>query len=349
MYGYYKYAPSVTQEEILSKVSQEDIFKIVIKEDIILDKGALYRAPYRDDKHPDCYFERYNGVLYFKDYADFEGKASKDCFNMLERCFNINYYEALKYVNDYFNLELGDSSKEEIGNTVEESNIQYNRKKITITFAPRPFSNKDKNFWAQYEISRDNLVEDKVIPITMYKSMSRKGTPFLVKPFDIVYAYTDFPDNKVKIYRPHSPTKEGKWFTNCNQNDIGCINALSKSGDLLIITKSYKDCRVLRNQGLNSVWIQSEGVIPSVKIIKDLCERFTNIVVWFDNDQTGLARAKALKDYINGIVPNKANTVFLPPKLFKEENIKDPSDYIASKGRKALRDFLVQKQLLHES
>ena len=55
MYGYREYVPLNT-EEILKRVSQEDIFKIVIKENIILDKGALYKAPYRIDNNGDCYF-----------------------------------------------------------------------------------------------------------------------------------------------------------------------------------------------------------------------------------------------------------------------------------------------------
>ena len=40
------------------------------------------------------------------------------------------------------------------------------------------------------------------------------------------------------------------------------------------ITKSYKDCRVLRNLGLNSIWLQNEVAIPSRNIFEDLCKRF---------------------------------------------------------------------------
>ena len=60
-----------------------------------------------------------------------------------------------------------------------------------------------------------------------------------------------------------------------------------------------------------------------------------------------MARAKAFKDHINGMYPDKATTVFLPPILLSE-GIKDPSDYIASKGREALQEFLVFKQLISQ-
>ena len=105
-------------------------------------------------------------------------------------------------------------------------------------------------FWSQYEISRQNLEEDKVIPIDLYKSTSRKGEPFVIKPLDIMYAYTDFDNNKVKIYRPYG-NKEEKWFTNCTQNDIGNINNLPISGDQLIFSISYKNYKILKNKELN--------------------------------------------------------------------------------------------------
>jgi hypothetical protein len=352
MYGYNEYVPLNT-EEILKRVSQEDIFKIVIKKDIILDKGALYKAPYRDDNNGDCYFEYFENKLLFVDFGDPDNlKAANNCFFFIKKCLKLdNIYEVCSYINNYFKLGLGDSSgavkQVNVENSipVEESfykNINRNR---TITYTPRVFDSKDKKFWSKYGITKQNLIDDKVIPITLYRAFSKKGEPFIIKPFDELYAYTDFSDNKVKIYRPYSPDKQGKWFTNCNQDDIGCIDFLPLSGDLLVITKSYKDCRVLRNQGLNCIWFQNEGMIPNSSIIKMLCKRFTRIVVWFDNDQVGLAKGRMVKDYINSMYPNKATTLTLPPILLLE-NVKDPSDYVATYKVKALNDFLKLNKLL---
>ena len=194
-------------------------------------------------------------------------------------------------------------------------------------------------FWSQYEISRQNLEEDKVIPIDLYKSTSRKSEPFVIKPLDIMYAYTDFDNNKVKIYRPYG-NKEEKWFTNCTQNDIGNINNLPISGDQLIISKSYKDCRVLRNQGLNVVWFQNEGMIPAPTLLVSLCKRFKSIIVWFDNDEAGKKSAKLVVSHINSLFPGKVKAIHL------EGEQKDPSDYLAKKGKKNLLKFLKEKQLI---
>lgn len=338
MYGYNEYI-SLSPEQILSIVSEKDIFHLFIKEEIITDKGALYKAPYRNDEHPDCYFEEFDNKLYFVDFADIP--QSKNCFSFIQKCTNLNFRDSLQYIIKHLNLGKGNNPIREETTLKENKVVEVRKikKDRVITFLPRKFNYKDMKFWSQYEISRQNLEEDKVIPIDLYKSTSRKGEPFVIKPLDIMYAYTDFDNNKVKIYRPYG-NKEEKWFTNCTQNDIGNVDNLPISGDQLIISKSYKDCRVLRNQGLNVVWFQNEGMIPAPTLLVSLCKRFKSIIVWFDNDKAGIKSAKLVVSHINSLFPGKAKAIHL------EGEQKDPSDYLAKKGKKELLKFLKEKQLI---
>ena len=347
MYGYKQYAP-LTVENILDRVTEKEILGIVFKEEIILDKGVKYLAPYRDDKEAGCFFEEYEGGIYFVDFAD--TMVSKNCFHVIMKTKRLSFIESLEFINSHFNLGLGDNNgnliKDKIkqNDCVEEKTLKKTFKERVITFLPREFNNKDRLFWKQYKISKQNLIDDKVIPVEIYRFLSRRDQTITIRPFDICYAYTDFPDNKVKIYRPYGK-KEEKWLTNCNQNDIGNYNNLPKNGDLLIIAKSYKDCRVLRNLGFNCIWLQNEGMFPNDKILKDLCKRFKKIIVWFDNDNTGITNARYLVELINSIEKNKASSIVLPPKLL-EEKIKDPSDLIAKKGEEELMLFLKRKKLI---
>lgn len=342
MYGYHEYTP-LNKDIILANISQEDIFKLAFKRDIII--GELYKAPYRNDINGDCYFQYANEKLWFIDFASTKGRHYKDCFDVLQECLNITHNSVLQYINNHFKLGLGDSTKEVEVQTVEVY-LKEDRKK-TITYTPRLFNNKDKTFWQKYGITKQNLIEDKVEAVKLYRGYSKVNKVFTIKPFDLTYAYTDFKDNKVKIYRPEALDKKSKWFTNCNQNDLGNINNLPEKGDYLIITKSYKDCRVLRNLGLTSIWLQAESMFPTNNILEDLGKRFNKIIVWLDNDQTGMARSKELKDLINKLYPNKANTVFIAPKFLKE-NIKDPSDYIAKFGRAGLIEFIKENKILNK-
>lgn len=101
----------------------------------------------------------------------------------------------------------------------------------------------------------------------------------------------------------------------------------------------------MRNLGFNSCWNQAEGMIPSESILKDLCNRFKKIIVWFDNDNAGITNSRFLVEIINSIEPNKAKSVMLPPKLLLE-HIKDQSDLYANKGKQSLLDFLILKKLI---
>lgn len=348
MYGYSEYTP-LTKEEVLRRVSEKDIFQALFDNvDIVLDRERLYKAPYRNDIHADCWFEEHEGVLCFIDFAS-TGKKSKTCFDVIMIMYGLSFAQSIQWCNEKFNLGLGNSStkvkKIVVENDyIEEEKIIKSFKKRTITLLPRKFNYKDKQFWGKYEISSDNLKEDSVVAVEMYRAYSKKGKPFSVRPLDVCYAYTEFPDQRVKIYYP-SGNKFNKWITNCNQDDVGSIKHLPKKGELLIISKSYKDCRVLRNLGLNSIWFQNEGMFPNMRIIKDLTKRFKHIVVWFDNDNAGITNSRIAVNYINSISPNKARSIMLPPKLLLE-NIKDPSDFFFHKGKIELTSFLKEKSII---
>lgn len=340
MYGYVEYIENLSFEDILLETTQEEIFGLFIKQKILLDKEALYKAPYREDTNPECYFTEYDGKLRFIDFAD--TVTSRDCFSFISKCIGAKHSEEVRlYIVK--NLKLGRGNRLKMNPEKKESNIVEVikvKKDRTISFIPRKFNSKDKEFWSKYEISMQNLIEDKAIPISGYRSTNRKGEPFTITTFDIMYAYTDFDKGKVKIYRPYGK-KEEKWFTNCTQHDIGGIDRLPIFGKKLVITKSYKDYRVIKNQGINTIWFQNEGMLPNATYIHNLGKRFDNIYVFFDNDSAGLRNVQVVTSYINSMFPNKAKVVHLPV----EEGIKDPSDYIAIKGRKELIKFLKQNNL----
>lgn len=347
MYGYAEYIP-LTEEQILLRTTEEDIFKIVIKEEISIEDGVSYSAPYRIDNEPNCKFRRYDNKLYFCDWAD--EHINRDCFSFIRACYQLRTQsDTLKFINYTLKLGLGDSTtcvSKVIKNNIEVKQEKKKNLKKTITILPRNFNGKDKQFWSKYGISKQNLIDDKVVPIILYQSISNKEIPFTVKPFNVTYAFTDFQKEKKKIYTPHSPKGKGKWFTNCNQNDIGGMRFLDRNADKLIIQKSYKDWRVIKNEGVNTVWFQNEGMIPSKDILLDLLSGYTEIIIWFDNDSAGIAKARIVRDYINTLLEEDiARIVFLPPRLLLEE-IKDPSDLRAKQGREPLMSFIQERNLL---
>ena len=342
MYGYDD-ARSLSPEQILDEVTQEEIFQLFIDKEIIIDKGVKYIAPYRNDSQPDCYFEEYDSRLFFVDFAS--SPPSHNCFTFIQKCAKLkDLGEVYRYIVKALGLK-GNVKKTKEGTSEVVLKLKEPKKQKEILYLPRAFDNRDKVYWSQYNISSKNLIEDKVIPIQLYQSTSKKGIPFTIRGFDIMYAYTDFKNNRLKIYRPYG-TKESKWFTNCTQNDIGGIDYVDYEADNLLITKSYKDYRVIKNQKVNTVWFQNEGMIPSPTILKSLCKGFKRIIIWFDNDEPGRLAAKIVANHIQTLCPNLVVIcIHLDEELLKE-GIKDPSDLQCKKGEEELIKFMVNKNIL---
>ena len=86
-------------------------------------------------------------------------------------------------------------------------------------------------------------------------------------------------------------------------------------------------------------------MIPNPTLLRQLCNRFKEIIIWFDNDDAGLRSCKIVASHINSLYPGKAKVIHLDTSLL-EQNIKDPSDLISKKGKSELIEFMKNKKLL---
>jgi hypothetical protein len=308
----------ISKESILSLVTQEEIFELVFK--YKPQEFEYVVSPLRPDDDPGCWFTLHdNGVLYFVDFGG--NRRHSDCFNIVQDYFKIpNFYLTLEFI--YNSLIRG---KTELKPIQKQEKVQKEtKKKVKLLIEARPFEARDGQFWSPYGIKKKDLIEDKVFPINRLFALNTKTGSHAIDCRDLAYAYTDFSDSRKKIY---FPLREGKrrFITNCSQNDVGGINSLAPYGSELIITKGYKDYRVLKNSGKNVVWFQNEGMIPNNLIINQLVKHFYSIIVWFDNDHAGITASEKIKQHINSIAPGKAKNLWLPERGL-ELGIKDPSD-----------------------
>jgi hypothetical protein len=327
----------ISKESILSIVSQEEIFKLVFG--FLPVEFDLVHSPLRKDRTPGCWFEYHMDKLRFIDFANsnvYKGikLSNVDCFDMVQVYFNIpNFYLTLEYIHS--SLIRGNESLRPMIDKKEI--IREVKPKVKILIESRPFNIADKNYWTQYGIRKKDLVEDKVFPVKKFYALNTKSGHIISDCNDLVFSYNDFPDSRKKLYFPMR-TGRMRFLTNCTKNDVGGINSLLLYGTELIITKSYKDYRVLKNNGKNVIWFQNEGMIPNDTIINKLVKHFKSIIVWFDNDQAGMAASEKIKNHINIIAPGKARNLWLPERGL-EVGIKDPSDCIA-KDKQYFYQFL---------
>jgi len=341
----------INKSDILSRVTEEQIFELVFGFEP--EEFEYITSPFREDTRPGCWFERdlVSNKLWFKDFATnlvIDGIRIRvmDCFNAVQVYFKLpNFYKTLQFIKDRLidgkNLDPIKDYKPK----VTSIKLPVKRKKPKILIATRDLENKDKRFWSAYEITKEELIEDEVFATSKFKIINSRSGDYIQSTYDLCYAYLGFPDGRKKLYRP---LKKGKhrFLGTVLGNDIGGYKSLPPFGRQLIITKAYKDYRVLKNQGLNVVWFQSEGTIPSIEMLLDLGSRFTRIIIFYDNDEAGINGAEKLRDTINELHNKmKSRFIYLPKKYLKRK-IKDPSDMIKGEGRISLLQFLKDRNVL---
>lgn len=330
----------ISKEKLLEYVSEEDIFQLVFSQ--IPEEFEYITSPFRSDKNPGCWFQRDIGTdkLRFVDFA--HNKVVKgikminiDCFDAVQVYYGLNsFYETLEFIKRKL-LKKEHLDKVPSLHVKKKADIVKKVKKpVEIMIQTRDFDYRDQKFWQPYGITKQQLIQDKVFPLAKFKMKNTKKGDFTNHCRGLAYAFTDFEQGRKKIYRPKKKGKQ-RFFTNCGANDIG--GDIPPFGNKLLITKSYKDWRVVTNQGMYSVWFQNEGMFPSIVILKALIEGYKKVYIVFDNDQAGKEAAEKLVELINSYFPNKAKALFVPKTHSK---VTDPSDLLYYSGMHHLNQFL---------
>lgn len=323
----YQYQPLVPQDvyDLIDSLgyTQEGIFSIVFGYEPVTN--VYVTSPFRRDNNPGCWFEWYGDKLIFKDFAEKREKRARDCFQAVRDFFSLSDLGAVsEYIVRNYDSEIAPISFERHKDSVRKS-------EKTIEFRAKLFNEQDRLFWSPFQISKVDLIKDGVFSNAYYKIISSEKVT-IFRPRDLSYTLTGFGD-RVKIYNPRRK-KKGKWFTTCNENDIFGYSELSLFGELLIITKSYKDYRVIRNQNFECIAFQNEGAFPSDNILLDLAARFKQIFILFDNDEAGIKAAMNLVAKFQSL--QKEVKYFYSPYFY----LKDPAEIISVKGEEELNNFL---------
>ena len=322
----------IDKKSILKYVTEEEIFESVLG--YTPQELDYICSPLRQDNNPGAFFNRgiHTNRLLFVDWAD-PYESIYDCFAFIQRYHKLpNFYSTLQFVADTLingKTIVRDNSASEIVPVKKEI------KKVEIHIEPRPFNHTDGIYWGKYGITKRNLIEDKVFAVgRVLLKNSRRGNrevPLYTKCF----AYTDFQEGRKKLYFPYSKGRN-RFLSTCTKEDI-MVKHL-KDVSQIMITKSYKDYRVLRNLGINVTWFQNEGTVPNN--LKEIIRDYKEVIIFFDNDSTGLSASEKLVN----IIGKRAREIYLPIPLL-EEGIKDASDMYLKKGVDELKLFLTRSKI----
>ena len=330
----------IDKKDILQYISEEQLFEHVLGFE---PKEYDYIcSPLREDNNPGAFFQRglYSNRLLFIDYAD-SYNTSYDCFAFIQRYYKLEgFYQTLQFIKQHI------IEKQQLEKTlaVTDSKKEIPKKHAELLVEVRPFNRTDGIYWSKFGISKRNLIDDKVFPVQkVFLKNGRKGDK-MIPIYTKCYAFTNFQDNRKKLYFPY---KKGRFrfLSTCTRNDVNIEN-MDKSSKQLVISKSYKDNRVLKNLGVNAIWFQNEGAFP--ENLQEIVDGFEDVVIFFDNDVPGINAANKLETLINNSIKNIARVVHFDVALLTT-GIKDPADMYAIRGVDELKKFLLQNNILYET
>lgn len=321
MYGF---EVSLTKEQVLTHISEEEVIEMAVG--YKPEEGKFYLSPFRKDSEEGTWFERFNNTLTYIDFGD--DKTHRDCIEFVADLHNVSYQGALEIVLKYVNEGVSVDTPS-FFSLKPKKQVQ---KKQYFDYKAKPFMIEDREFWfSKYSITKEQLEADGTESIRWFKFWSnRLNEEIIIRPHDRCYMLRV--NNKLKIYRPDQKGRS-KWpYNTCTVNDIGGLNTAIKS-DHLIITKSYKDWRVLKNLNYNTIWMQNEKTLPNNTTLKRIKSISNNITVFFDNDIAGKQGA----DKLIAQLGNNTQAFFLP-----DNCPKDASDFIEMYDYNVLNELLQQ-------
>jgi Crassvirales DNA primase len=322
---------TITKEEILAKISEVDIIEYYLN--IKLKYNTIINSPFRKDRNPSFSFKIGEGSSVLA--KDFGSGETFDCFNIVQKLYNCNFFEALKIISTDFKIKdynnITDNSSLLVNNTKDELYTKYliDKQKNIISIQKQAFTKTDIDYWSKYHIPIKTLVKFDVFSCK-YVWYNKS----LIKTYsnnNPVYAYR-FIESDQYVYKIYCPFKDKKykWLFNGSSVSLEGYNQLPLFGDVLIITKSMKDVMSLHELGYNSVSLQAEGNKLQYDTYIKLSKRFNKIVILYDNDDCGIRNSNKLAKEYN------INQIMIP----LDSKCKDIADYIEIFGIEKSKELI---------
>ncbi len=324
---------NITKELILSRISEEEIFEKYL--DIEPNLTDFFVNPLRfDDDDPGCRFYRDSrNVLKFNDFA---GEQNIDCFNVVQLTHidnktgkNVNYYQALEIIARDFGIsdKKADYSYDINIEYKPKQAVQKTKFKIDIKILV-DWTRVDREYWSSHCLAGKDLKFFKTVPVQRYW-LNGKLNMYEYSMQDPCYCYI-FPTGK-KLYFPFRRKGEVRFLHDTKY--LQGYEQLPEFGDLLVITKSYKDVMCLRKFGIYAIAPMSETYLLSDEQFTDLYNRFDNIIMLFDFDRAGIRQTQKYK------------RVFELPYLFFTDGTRSTIDFTVKDFAAYVRKFGPDKTL----
>ena len=311
----------MTQEEYI----KEERLKFYLKDEQIyqfyfgdIELGKKYHSPLREsDPNPSLVFMVYGEKLYWKDFGHISANPSHD---------SIGFVQELVSFQEGSNITRAEAVDIIFTQLVEEARAPKRVKRLkekVLNFYDVEYRdiNKDEmSFWNKLHIYERDLNKFNVKAVAgLFNNCSFIRSSMQDDP---MFVYLTSNRDTFKVYRPYAKEKINKFKGINNGGILEGWEALPAFGDMCLINSSLKDTIVCTKAGYPGCNSTSETSFKTLLTkVRELNSRFKKVVVFFDNDNTGITAANRLKKEIGW------DYIYLP-----ESWSKDPSDLVKQDG-----------------
>ena len=274
------------------------------------------------DKVPSMFIYQDGGKYKFKDFSSgFQG----DQVELVRYLFNYDarFKATNRIITDYQEYLKHNAP-------AVRGPIQFHDKFKVIDFEMRHWNTLDQKYWTQFKIGSSILSQYNVVPLEFF-TMSKTEIDDSVTSYRFsrpyVYGYFRNDGELYKIYMPKIPEKKFIKIQNYTQG----MDQLQYDSKYLLIVSSLKDLLSFKKLGIGNIECiapDSENTMIGESVINKLREKYSKIIVLFDNDEPGIKAAQRYQDKYN--IPH----VIL-------DMSKDLSDSVKDHGIEAVRDKLL--------
>lgn len=334
MIDFSKVNVKIDEEWLLSRLNPSTIFRLY-HGDFTL--GKVYPSVFRKDKDPSCGFfiHKGTGALLYNDIAQGE---KLNCIQFVMKLHDLKYYAAINKIAADFGLIEGKKIvSDEWLRESDDFEEEIKREEVLIQFIHRSFTKEDLEYWAQYEITKEELEKENIFSVESLFLNKRE-----IKNFknEVRFAYPIHQngETKVKIYTPYSKTI--KWLSSIPNDWCFGLNGLKFESDTVFITKSRKDELVLKKIFTDVISVQNESEQSlSLHDIFWLEIKYKNIIIAWDSDPPGLVASKKML--------NKGFKTFnIPENYYLDYGITDFSDFVKTFNVKELKNLFYKEGYL---
>jgi hypothetical protein len=318
----------VTKELLLSYHCQEKYMEHYLG--VHVGRG-LFKSPLRSDKRPTCaFYKNKKGELIMKDFGS---TFSGNFINVVMAKFDVGYHQALRIIANDFGIVKDSKLKVNKPKIEYSGNILKEHEQSRIQIEAKEFSEKELKWWQSFGVSEKTL---SLFKIYSCKHVFLNGNVFATSTDNApIFGYYGGKKDGVEHWRIYMPTKKTyRFISNWTKYMIQGSHVLPKDGEVLIITKSMKDCMAFYDLGITAIAPCSETVFLHENQLEALKKRFKHIVVFFDNDIAGISNMRKIKKKYPELI-----FYFIPRKL----EVKDLSDAIKKYGKEKVKDYVWQE------